>query len=68
MPSSDLVRISLNLTRRAHNSLAAVADHTGANNTDSINRAIELYARVVTGDLELVRRTPGGDLEFVILA
>jgi hypothetical protein len=60
-------RVTVNLTERAAHAMADVADLTGDNKTDSINRALIIYAEIVRvthgGGALYWREKEGADLE-----
>jgi len=62
----DLTRITLNLVPESVKALDQVTARTGHNNTDAINIAVRLMAKIVTGELELCRRD-GDTLTPVII-
>lgn len=44
---SDLVKLTVNVTERAHRSLEEVAGATGDTRTDSVGRALVLYSAII---------------------
>ena len=66
---SGLTRVTVNLTRKAVEALESVSDATGYSKTDTINRALQVYAIVQQlmedngGKLRL--RRDNGDVEVV---
>ena len=44
---SDLTKLTVHLTPRAWDSLVEAADLTGDTKTDTVNRALALYAHIV---------------------
>ena len=67
----SLTRVTVNLVPRASAALNEAADTTGDNRTDTVNRAIQVYAFIVRAMAEgrsLVLVGPGeGEQEKVIL-
>jgi len=65
--SGPLERITVNLVARAARALQRVAELTGDSRTDSINRAIQVYAYVVeidaNGGAVYVRESEGSELQ-----
>ncbi|WP_033339534.1 hypothetical protein [Catenuloplanes japonicus] len=43
---SNLVRVTVNLTQRAHQDLMTLTSETGLSKTDVINRSLQVYALV----------------------
>jgi hypothetical protein len=64
---APLERITVNLIARASRALQAVAELTGDSKTDSINRAIQIYAYfeeiASRGGTVYVRESAGAELE-----
>lgn len=64
---SALERVTVNLTPRASKALEQVVERTGDTKTDTINRALQVYAFVEKtlqeGGSVYTRRTPDGELE-----
>jgi hypothetical protein len=62
-----LERVTVNLTPRASKALAETAQLTGDSKTDTINRALQVYAfvqSIIEGDGALyVRRSDGDEME-----
>lgn len=65
---AELTRITVNLIPKADDALTWLAEHTGMNRTDVINRALQLYQfteeRAAEGD-KLTLLKPDGQLDTV---
>lgn len=64
-----LERVTVNLVPRSSKALQLAVDITGDTKTDTINRAIQMYAfleeTVRQGGSILVRDAPGGDVQII---
>ncbi len=64
-----LERVTVNLMPRTSKALQLAADITGGNKTDTINRAIQMYAffedTVRRGGTVLVRDKPDGETQVI---
>lgn len=56
-PRGGLVRLTVNITDRAHNALAETADRLGDTRTDTVSRALIIYG-------EIAALKPGQSLAF----
>lgn len=62
IPKSDLVRLTVNLIPRAYTAMVLASEITGDSRTDTINRAVQLYAyveHVISNGGELLVRENG---------
>jgi hypothetical protein len=69
--SSNLFRVTVNLTSRAHGDLQKISANTGLGKTDVINRALQVYALVEElldkGGGSLLIRHPDGEHERIYI-
>jgi hypothetical protein len=67
--SGPLERVTVNLTMRSARALEAATKLTGDSKTDTINRALQIYAFLeqiaAQGGSVYARETPGGELELI---
>jgi len=67
---TDLVRLTVNLIPRAHAAMLLAAQITGDSRTDTVNRALQLYAfaeHVLSQGGEILIRDKDGDMQIVKL-
>jgi hypothetical protein len=67
--NGPLERVTVNLTGRSSRALDAATELTGDSKTDTINRALQIYAfleQVMAGGGSVyARESPGGELELI---
>jgi hypothetical protein len=51
MKDEDLTKVSFNANSKSMTALETAADNAGLNRTDTLNRAVQIYAMVTTSSL-----------------
>jgi hypothetical protein len=70
--SSNLERVTVNLTERSVRAMRLAAELTGDTKTDTINRALQVYAYIEhvisRGGSVFARESPDADLSKIIIS